>query len=235
MQRVVVLSTLDLFLGYPAAFKIDHHWRPLPTTEPHQLGPHITEFVAREFVRGSPLSVTVARLGQVLEDSVSFGHPSSAGGRSRPRFWILAAAAAAQLLELVTTPGPVDVLATHHHPGRYRVVHLLDPSCEFLPAEAEVDTAAAIDALAVHVADAAAAGPAASSSVEKVLLLGANGMLGPPVRHRLCLEFCTAFLLPFLDFSLDLFNRRACRWSTSWATYLHCQSLTSTRTDGVER
>jgi nucleoside-diphosphate-sugar epimerase len=172
VQRVVVLSTLDLFLAYPAAFKVGADWRPRPSTVPAQLGPHLAEFVAREFARGSHLCVAVVRLGHV--------------GDAAQRFWIAADAVAAQLVKFVTSPGPVDIVPTHHHPGKYRVLHLLDPACEFLPAGERVDVVAA----AAAVAAAPAAVPV--DSIKKVLLLGANGMLGPPVVNELGDTFALA-------------------------------------------
>eukprot|EP01045_Picozoa_sp_COSAG04_P032655 COSAG04_NODE_6474_length_1319_cov_2.468852_1_plen_215_part_00 len=118
VARAVVVSTLDLFLAVPAAFKIDPNFKPRPSTDPAQLSPHLTEFVAREFARGSPLSVVVARIGHL--DS-----PSS-------RFWVSAADAMSGLLATINAGGGSDSITEHHHPGKYRVEHLLDPACEVL-------------------------------------------------------------------------------------------------------
>ena len=164
-RSVVVLSTLDLFLAYPAAFKIDSTWKPRPSTDPAQLSPHVTESVAREFARGSALSVVVARLGH-LDDSTA-------------RFWVQSSDAAAQLVNLVAGPAAQDPMDTHHHPGKYRIVHLIDPSCDVLPAGEDIDVAAA------RAAVAATPDPVPEDSISNVLLLGANGMLGPPVVNEL--------------------------------------------------
>ena len=110
VERVVVLSTLDLFAAVPAAFKIGSDWQPRPSTDPRQLSPHLTEFVAREFARSSPLSVVIARLGH-LDDSTQ-------------RFWVSSESAMTQLVQLITTRGPVDVIPSHHRPGKYQILHL---------------------------------------------------------------------------------------------------------------
>ena len=75
VRRVVLSSTLDLFLPYPSdsdCLQVGGDswpsWKPLPSTEPAVLGPHMAEFVAREFAHAQALRVTVVRLGHVLWD-----------------------------------------------------------------------------------------------------------------------------------------------------------------------
>ena len=164
-RSVFVLSTLDLFLAYPSTFKIGADWQPRPSTDPEQLSPHVTEFVAREFARGSPLSVTIARVGH-LDDSSE-------------RFWVKSVDASAQLVSMIMSRTASDPVDTHHHPGKYRVVHFIDSSCDLLPAGEELDLAAA------RAAVAATPETVAPDNINKVLLLGANGMLGPPVVNEL--------------------------------------------------
>ena len=173
-ERVVVLSTLAIFEDYPEAFKVGADWQPRPSTDPQQLGPHLTEFVAREFARSSPLSVVIARLGHLDDTS--------------KRFWVTAESATAQLVQLITTRGPVDVIPSHHRPGKYRVLHLNDPACDVLPPGQTLDVAAA-DAATAELANGNAPPPADATAVDKVLLLGANGMLGPPVVNALGDDF----------------------------------------------
>jgi nucleoside-diphosphate-sugar epimerase len=166
-RSVFVLSTLDLFLAYPSTFKIGADWQPRPSTDPTQLSPHVTEFVAREFARGSALSVVIARVGHLDDYS--------------ERFWINSSDASEQLVNLIAASSSSDPVGTHHHPGKYRVVHVIDPSCEVLPAGEDVDVAAGrAAAAAVHVSETVA-----PDKINKVLLLGANGMLGPPVVNEL--------------------------------------------------
>lgn len=175
VERVVVLSTLDVFGAYPEAFKIGPDWQPRPSTDPEQLGPHLTEFVAREFARSSPLAVVIARLGH-LDDAAQ-------------RFWVSAKVAMAQLVNLITTRGPVDVIPSHHRPGKYRILHLNDPACDVLPAGQKLDAPAA-NAATAALADPPLETPDPTSAlVKKVLLLGANGMLGPPVVNALGDDF----------------------------------------------
>jgi nucleoside-diphosphate-sugar epimerase len=75
VRKVVLSSTLDLFLPYPSDSDCLQtggdswpSWKPLPSTEPAILGPHMAEFVAREFAHAQALRVTVVRLGHVLWD-----------------------------------------------------------------------------------------------------------------------------------------------------------------------
>jgi nucleoside-diphosphate-sugar epimerase len=175
VERVVVLSTLDIFTAYPQAFKIGADWQPRPSTNPEQLGPHLMEFVAREFARSSPLAVVIARLGH-LDDATQ-------------RFWVSGEAAMLQLVDVITTRGPVDVIPSHHRPGKYRILHVKDPTCDVLPVGQKLDVVAAdaaTAALADPRLDTLESTPAV---VGKVLLLGANGMLGPPVVNALGDDF----------------------------------------------
>lgn len=143
------------------------------------------EYVLREFTRGSHLAGVVLRVGR----------PGC------PRFLLSEAAAVDGILELLVEGGAVDgngqdggkdarkggrPLAA---PMQYHVKHQLDPQCmEFedeaaaVTAHAAAATAAAAAVEAEAAVSAAAGGP---SEVEKVLLLGANGMLGPPVVNEL--------------------------------------------------
>jgi nucleoside-diphosphate-sugar epimerase len=164
-RSVIVLSTMDLFLGYPSTFKVGADWQPRPSTDPTQLSPHVTEFVAREFARGSALSVVIARVGHLDDNS--------------ERFWVKSSDASEQLVSLIVRRGASDPVDTHHHPGKYRVLHLIDSSCEVLPAGEDVDVAAA------RAATGAVSETVAPDNINKVLLLGANGMLGPPVVNEL--------------------------------------------------
>jgi hypothetical protein len=76
VRTVVLSSTLDLFLPYPSQSDCLQtgstswpSWKPLPSTEPTVLGPHMAEFVAREFAHAQTgLRVTVVRLGHLLWD-----------------------------------------------------------------------------------------------------------------------------------------------------------------------
>lgn len=66
VQRLVLLSTLELLVPYEEAFTVSESWRPLPTTNPRILAKHLSEFTCREFARERKISVTVLRLGTVV-------------------------------------------------------------------------------------------------------------------------------------------------------------------------
>ena len=64
VRKVVLVTTLDLFLPYPAdidCLQEDGNtwpgWKPLPSCEPEILGPHMAEFVAREFAHAGALRI----------------------------------------------------------------------------------------------------------------------------------------------------------------------------------
>lgn len=73
--QVVIVTTLDCFLPYPTDSDCLQtggtswpSWKPLPSTDPAILGPHLTEFVATEFAHAGALRVTIVRLGHMLWD-----------------------------------------------------------------------------------------------------------------------------------------------------------------------
>ena len=75
VQRLVLLSTLDLMTAYDPNFAVTERWRPQPTVEAPILGKHLAEAVCREFARGHRLSVVVLRLGQVVQADQVAGAP----------------------------------------------------------------------------------------------------------------------------------------------------------------
>ena len=80
-RRVVVVSCLDVFAPYGVDLAVDQNFRPRPSLAPTQLGPHLTEFLSREFAHTGVggLNVTVVRVGLL---SPSTSGPASHG---RPR------------------------------------------------------------------------------------------------------------------------------------------------------
>ena len=66
VERVVVLSTLDLFTPYDENLTVGENWKPLPSCAPAVLGAHLAEFTAREFAHSQALQVTIARLGHLV-------------------------------------------------------------------------------------------------------------------------------------------------------------------------
>ncbi len=64
VRRVIVVSCLDVFAPYGENLTVDENFRPRPSVAPTQLGPHLTEFLAREFAHThGGLNVTVVRIG----------------------------------------------------------------------------------------------------------------------------------------------------------------------------
>ena len=63
---LVYLSSLAIMHKYDEDLKVTEHWRPLPTTEPEVLCCHLGELVCREFVREGRIAVACLRLGEVV-------------------------------------------------------------------------------------------------------------------------------------------------------------------------
>lgn len=66
VEQVIYLSTLDLFLPYDEDLTVAEDWQPRPTCQPDVLGPHLGEFIAREFAHSHALKVLILRLGHVV-------------------------------------------------------------------------------------------------------------------------------------------------------------------------
>jgi nucleoside-diphosphate-sugar epimerase len=66
VKRVVLVSTLALLERYPAQWKVDDGWRPVPDVErPEQLAAYLAEESAKELTRAEPIQVVCVRLGAV--------------------------------------------------------------------------------------------------------------------------------------------------------------------------
>ena len=73
--RVIYISTLDLFLPYDEDMAVGETWRPLPSTDPEQLGIYLGEFVAEEFAQERRFGYTCLRLGHLVEAAEAGGQP----------------------------------------------------------------------------------------------------------------------------------------------------------------
>ena len=73
--RVIYLSTLDLFLDYDEDMVVGETWRPLPSTDPEQLGIYLGEFIAEEFAQEGRFGYTCLRLGHLVEACEAEGQP----------------------------------------------------------------------------------------------------------------------------------------------------------------
>lgn len=70
VPQVVLLSTLELMADYPAAYRVNETWQPLPRTQPPTLSKHLAEQICREFVRERRLRVHVLRLGEASDAAI---------------------------------------------------------------------------------------------------------------------------------------------------------------------
>lgn len=75
VQRVVLLSTLNLFAPYDEDITANENYKPLPSCEPAIFGAHLAEFTAREFAHSHALQVVVVRLGHLVRAEEVAGQP----------------------------------------------------------------------------------------------------------------------------------------------------------------
>lgn len=165
----VLLSRMDVFVN------LDHDlglvsptWRPRPSVSPGSLGPHLAEFTARQFafsagpgglayepierIDGEKMRVTVLRLGDP-------------GQAASSRFWTNTEAICAALAAVLETPSS----------SKYTVSHCGDLNPGWSPGSPSPTPAAP--------AKPRGEGWSAASwaPAPKCAILGANGMMGPPV------------------------------------------------------
>jgi nucleoside-diphosphate-sugar epimerase len=65
VARIVLGSRLDVLTDYPAAWRVDETWKPVPATDAASLAPYLAELTLREFARAEPLHATALRFGEV--------------------------------------------------------------------------------------------------------------------------------------------------------------------------
>ena len=63
IEKVVLLSSLDLVRAYPEEYLVDPQWNALPQAEARALAPLMAELVGREIARTSQVEVRCLRLG----------------------------------------------------------------------------------------------------------------------------------------------------------------------------
>ena len=73
--RVIYISSLDFFLPYDEDMAVGETWRPLPSTDPEQLGIYLGEFIAEEFAQERRFGYTCLRLGHLVEAAEAVGQP----------------------------------------------------------------------------------------------------------------------------------------------------------------
>ena len=97
-KRCVCVSSLAVFNSTDRDYAISPGWRTQPRPVKGELGPHLSEFVCREFAHVGAIAVAVARIGDLVESSTPL--------TERPRFWVRKADAVSGLVELVTAAPP---------------------------------------------------------------------------------------------------------------------------------
>lgn len=104
VEHVVLGSTMDQFLAVDENIVLDTSCRPRPSCEPHVLGAHLAEIVAKEYaVVGATQRLTIARLGQILANSSDAAHSTaSISAITDSRFWISERDAANELVDVIT-------------------------------------------------------------------------------------------------------------------------------------
>ena len=91
VSQVVLLSTLELMADYPAGYRVQETWRPLPRTQPPTLTKHLAEQISREFAREGSLGINILRLGEASNDTVAvavgeaLAEPASLAAKHRSR------------------------------------------------------------------------------------------------------------------------------------------------------
>ena len=94
IERVVLLSCLDLVRDYPEEYIVDPQWNALPRAEAGSLAPLMAELVGREIARTGEIEVRCLRFGVLGEttgeDAVAAVCEALTAEREGRRHWSLA-------------------------------------------------------------------------------------------------------------------------------------------------
>ena len=71
VEKVVLLSCLDLVRDYPEEYIVDPQWNALPRAEAESLAPFMAELVGREIARTGQIEVRCLRLGVLGEETMA--------------------------------------------------------------------------------------------------------------------------------------------------------------------
>ena len=71
VEKVVLLSCLDLVRDYPEEYIVDPQWNALPRAEAGSLAPLMAELVGREIARTGQIEVRCLRLGVLDEETMA--------------------------------------------------------------------------------------------------------------------------------------------------------------------
>ena len=71
VEKVVLLSCLDLVRDYPEEYIVDPRWNAIPRAEAESLAPFMAELVGREIARTGQIEVRCLRLGVLDEETMA--------------------------------------------------------------------------------------------------------------------------------------------------------------------
>ena len=71
VEKVVLLSCLDLVRDYPEEYIVDPRWNAIPRAEAESLAPLMAELVGREIARTGQIEVRCLRLGALGEETMA--------------------------------------------------------------------------------------------------------------------------------------------------------------------
>ena len=71
VEKVVLLSCLDLVRDYPEEYIVDPRWNAIPRAEAESLAPLMAELVGREIARTGKIEVRCLRLGALGEETMA--------------------------------------------------------------------------------------------------------------------------------------------------------------------
>lgn len=180
VRRVILLSSMAIFEAYAADIGVRPNFEPRPTSDLAQLAPHLAEFGAREFAVAGATRVIAARLGTLVE------HAPKSTAPQPHRWWVSIEDASGIVCSLVEQGLPSGFSPVYTYwdavnigRGDGRDVDIEGNNVdnwwrranggnlEWRPPATHQQARPAVDA------------------IDKVLLLGGSGMLGPDIVRAL--------------------------------------------------
>jgi len=180
VSRATVLGSMDVFMRYDVQHGVMPDWQPRPScSQPSALGPHMAEYVAREFALCSSVRILVARIGSLVHEAPAPGADA--------RWWITGQEVAEELVaEMAADDSRADASSGVDLWSRNPFVRWnlarggLDPLEAGLPwLAANGGTPTWHRPPAPILPEPRPAPPAGTKPV--ALLLGGSGMLGPSI------------------------------------------------------
>lgn len=136
ISRCICLSSMDVFNSVSTDYVTPGpNWAARPRPIPTELGPHLAEFVCREFASAAAIPIAIARIGAPVDDLTAT--PLA----DRPRYWVATQSAIDQVTSLLfQLPPPPEAgngnsgffigggVANMYHPHRqnFAISHAVD-------------------------------------------------------------------------------------------------------------